>query len=692
MKLLGKEAEILVSIYRKEDPSVKAKHEKEALQRLAEKGLVTGVMKLTEKGEVEAKWRVETIDRTRDVYDLKAGGGYVRSIHFVYEPITPFSYAWNWCGLRGVSVIKSDPRRGTTYFEVLNSKFWLEGKPLVAEELTFNMPTPKTVEKWGKGEIVSMEGPDLWRACEAYFKFFLDLKEECFYHMLCLAAFQSWLIVDETMFVSCFFIVIKGAYGGGKSVSCEALIFLGRHGKVANPSIAYLGRSIERLGLTVFMDEFDIIVEKDPEMGRLARMCQRRGQSYDRSTKSGTPQSWQVFCPWVISVHGEVEDALATRCIPITTQETGDPNVPVVNPEKVKIGQEIYDQMWMWYLDNIDHISHKAEAERQIDFDLDTLMDRLVVAVAPNGEAYVTTVGKEAKIDGRSIIAQIDGRDITDRIPDITTKSITSKWSNRSIMSEEQISAFRKKVAEAILASCTEKQKKIIEAAAGRNIELMVVAFKIANIVGINIDESIRKAFQIKREVEEEEREIGLVGHLRDFLVDIYKKRRDNPNYWNRDGLFMISNKECIDEFNIFLHRREQFAVTSSEYKQALRELGFIRPTSRKKMSIKTWKEIEEKDQKSHSRLANIYTEAVCRKLGFKTKKPDLAKKSLKEILKDVETWILENKNSEGFVDSTQLAQKITELGRKPQDIVKVLQEEGFIAQSPHLGKWLVTK
>jgi len=327
-----------------------------------------------------------------------------------------------------------------------------------------------------------------------------------------------------------------------------------------------------------------------------------------------------------MSVHGELEDALATRTIPITTEETVNPDVPVVNPEKVRIGQQIYDEMWIWYMDNLDHISYESEKQRGLDFDLDMLVKELVITFDDMDVPHITVKEKgqnKVKIDG------FDTDLMTNHVSEVYSKSNISIISKESKSIKDKIEELRGTVAESILSTCTQKQKRIIRGAAGRNIELMVTAFKIANIVGIDCDESIRQAFEIKRDVEEEEREVGLVGHLRDFLVELYKRRRDVPNYWTRSSLFMASNIECAGEFNSFLHRREQPGVTPGEYKQALRELGFIRPTSRRKMNVRTWKEIEEGETKSKVRLANIYTESVCRKLGVTTEMPDFGQKTL---------------------------------------------------------------
>jgi len=628
VKLLGLEAEILLKMAKDEH--------------------IIATTGLTDFGKAEADWRLRIIDGIRDIYDLKPGGGYLRDYHFLYEPITAYSYAWNWCGLHGVSIIKTDPRKGTVFFEAAETNFWIEGKPLTPDSLSFNLPTSRMAQKWEKGEIVSLSARQIWDINDFYFRFFLDFKEECYYDILNLAAFQSYLIVDEYMFNSCFFIGITGAYGGGKSVSCEALVFLGRHGKVANPSVAWVGRNIERLGLTIFLDEFDIVVENDAEMGRLARMCQRRGQTYDRSTKSGESQSYDAFGPWIMSIHGKIEDALATRTIPLTVQETDDPDIPVVNPEKSWIAEEIYDQMWIWYMDNLDYISYSSQESKQINFNLETIMNELSLAVSKDGGVYVT-------VDQRSKIDQVDT--IEERTQDITyiDESNMENIANRSKMGKDKIRELRKRVAESILSSCTEKQRGIIRRAAGRNIELMVTAFKIMNVVGVDRDEALEKAFEIKRETEEEDRQIGTIGYVRDLLVDLYKKRREHENYWTRDGFFMVTNMEIWNELNPFLHRREQAGITQREFGEALKELGFIRPTSRRKMGIMTWEEIQEDKKDKHVRLANIFTETVQRKLNISTEMPDFGQKTLVDQFGSMPTKSMRSCNNCGALLNSEV-------------------------------------
>jgi glycosyltransferase involved in cell wall biosynthesis len=58
--------------------------------------------------------------------------------------------------------------------------------------------------------------------------------------------------------------------------------------------------------------------------------------------------------------------------------------------------------------------------------------------------------------------------------------------------------------------------------------------------------------------------------------------------------------------------------------------------------------------------------------------------------LKKTRAWIIDNKDSNGLVNSTKLAEKITNLGEKPQKIVAILKKDGVIADSPEFGKFMV--
>jgi putative DNA primase/helicase len=80
-------------------------------------------------------------------------------------------------------------------------------------------------------------------------------------------------------------------------------------------------------------------------------------------------------------------------------------------------------------------------------------------------------------------------------------------------------------------------------------------------------------------------------------------------------------------------------------------------------------------------------------KIGLPLDRIDrLDQSSLGEQLETLKTWVVENKDANGLVDVVWLVEKISQLNEKPQEVVRILKEDGLIAESPQVGKWLVTK
>jgi len=61
---------------------------------------------------------------------------------------------------------------------------------------------------------------------------------------------------------------------------------------------------------------------------------------------------------------------------------------------------------------------------------------------------------------------------------------------------------------------------------------------------------------------------------------------------------------------------------------------------------------------------------------------------SLREKLEEVKAWLVENRDSEGLVDSAALAVKCAELGLDVQKAVKILLDDSQIFEVPAMGKW----
>ena len=61
---------------------------------------------------------------------------------------------------------------------------------------------------------------------------------------------------------------------------------------------------------------------------------------------------------------------------------------------------------------------------------------------------------------------------------------------------------------------------------------------------------------------------------------------------------------------------------------------------------------------------------------------------SLGEKLEDIKTWLVENKDDEGLVDASALAEKCRSVDVDPQKIAEILKNDYVIFEVPKLGKW----
>ncbi|MBS7647380.1 hypothetical protein KEJ24_06055 [Candidatus Bathyarchaeota archaeon] len=65
---------------------------------------------------------------------------------------------------------------------------------------------------------------------------------------------------------------------------------------------------------------------------------------------------------------------------------------------------------------------------------------------------------------------------------------------------------------------------------------------------------------------------------------------------------------------------------------------------------------------------------------------------TLKEALKQLTVWLIENKDSDGLVDAFALYAKIQELGLEPKQVIDVLKADGWLMDASKIGKFGVAK
>ncbi|MEA2090579.1 MAG: hypothetical protein U9O89_07500 [Thermoproteota archaeon] len=87
------------------------------------------------------------------------------------------------------------------------------------------------------------------------------------------------------------------------------------------------------------------------------------------------------------------------------------------------------------------------------------------------------------------------------------------------------------------------------------------------------------------------------------------------------------------------------------------------------------------------SRLCNIFTLRVLRKLGLEESKPTVGDKIV-----ELKKWILKNKDEDGLFGEPKLTKQIESLGLPVQRIIEKLLQDRIIEKSPKIGKFIVVK
>ena len=419
------------------------------------------------------------------------------------------------------------------------------------KEFCYDLPDSKVIKKWLNGDIESCSTEELYVEMKRYFKTFVDLQDDCLYDVLVLFVFQTWL---TDMLNSVFYLAIMAAWGSGKTITGELTTSISRHGYFGSTSLAFIARMMDQQKITLFLDEIDSMVgTEDSEIFSILRQGYRRGAKYGRICKdSMNPQTFNVFGAKLFSIYSGTEAALLNRSIPITLTQSTDSQLPIVNSKKSKYGYKLLNKLYLWYLDNVLYY-------------VDTVDD-------------VDYTYKEDIYENRNAIH----------------KNAVSLLHVRSTGQLSQLS--------------------------GRNAELGHIMAILANIIGVDVGTeegniNLEKIFAFKDEVESERMEIGSVAILRELCIELFTKHKHSPVFITPEGFFKISNKYLFQCFNTKLRSEKEFGCSPEKFQGYLRELGFERPHSRKKVRIKD--PGENGDGKTHVRLCNIYTPQVIKKMGL---------------------------------------------------------------------------
>jgi len=133
------------------------------------------------------------------------------------------------------------------------------------------------------------------------------------------------------------------------------------------------------------------------------------------------------------------------------------------------------------------------------------------------------------------------------------------------------------------------------------------------------IKNDITELFEIKKSRIEEFTDTGDIGGIRDTIIRFYEKNNKQDDYWTKDGEFMIPNKELKEIVYTNFKAEGKFAPSNREFSSIMRDLGFEKNISRKKMKARTKQGRDDGDDKV-SLLCNILTKKVCNRIGLNYK------------------------------------------------------------------------
>lgn len=457
---------------------------------------------------------------------IHSAGEFIPEINLVIEPLGNEEYIYYFNGLRGKTTAIIKPQKAQKrkeYFLKINDE-WFELKDKPIKNVLFKIPSEESIIKWVSGEYKIKTGKELYEDCKKFIEVCLDLPLSYYYEVCTLLALLTWV---RELTSSVFYGRIAGSFGSGKTVAMEVLALLFQHGYLIGDITSHgIARIIDKQKLNALFDEMDVGKgTKDTEAYRICRQGYRKNNPYVRChPKTLDPQIFQVYSVKVFSLHSDIERALKMRGIPINIGQTSDSRLPIINMFKDSLGQEIFENIFFWYMENICKV------------------------------AKVSEVSEVAKV---------------------------------SIRSKDTIEEIREKIFKLATNKLNERELEFLKKFKGRNVELGYIALFVSKAFGIDILETLNKSFKEKAEFESEFDEGFMLTLIKDVLESKYNDYKDNENQkTTSNGIVFVENKVIYKAVNDKLKEKELDAVSPYKFKSYLRELGFIDQVNRKKIKI----------------------------------------------------------------------------------------------------------
>jgi len=396
----------------------------------------------------------------------------------IYEPIGKIGdriyYIWTLDGKRGKSEIRikgEKNERKEYYIEIEGRSYYFKGKPIDVDHDILKeaivLPDISDINTWLSGSIKPLTNQEVYKLLQDYFSMFGEYEESYHSDIIAIYVLQTHLL---PLLDVVFNLSIEGPYGSGKTAVLKLMRDVAYHGLLADSvSAPFRVRFTEYFNPSWFQDELDA-TEKDDFGRAIIRTSYERGSYYGRwNVDTNQPELLAHFGPQAYTLVEEPDDpALSSRSLAkIVISKSRSFRVPVINSVRSKFARPIATQLFFWRFEFLNNAFHNNEGLRdKVELKPENLL---------NGKLNPDSV--------------------------------------------------RREIYENLTARFTPKEKALLTKLLGRDNQLAYVALKIANLLGIDIVESLREAINIKLEEEKSHIEARFAYFINLLRIEIDKKR-----------------------------------------------------------------------------------------------------------------------------------------------------------------------
>jgi hypothetical protein len=483
------------------------------------------ISKVDEKGEIEYK------------------GGIIPPFEIVYEPLGKGYYVWKCGKQKGLSEITvEEDKPSTLSIGPYNFNFKQVIKPEAQsffETLPFKVPRLETVNQWIEEKRTSRDLEAISKDVSNYVKILLDLEAPYEYNLGQIWVIQTWLRRKLSFSWNLDF---GGPFGAGKTAALMALVELAFHPYLGTPRASTLARLNGKYDLTWLIDEYDKakrVEGKESLLDMIIRQGNYRGNLVTRwNYERGREETFDPFGPKIISYHTELETALKQRSLyHFKMPKSLDYRLPIVNTLSQLMSMKIFEDLFIWYMDNILSVNVQLLPQLPI------LPDKTVTP-----EEAIWLMINQTK---------------QEPYPAVTIN--TSNSGNNGNESHDIIQSIRTKLYDAVTGDLSEQEKGLIKKLIGRTGQVAYFVIRLAKSVKLNgYIEDLDKALQLKQE-EEEPEEYDSIQIVKDTIGKfIYVDKKTETNYTK---LYKSARQIAKDEWGQVL--------TANAFGRALRDIGF---------------------------------------------------------------------------------------------------------------------